>query len=462
MPRFGRSVSRAGWVVALLAGFATPRLAGAACSGLGPDFGQILPNCGGGYCYVVSPGQHTPETLAGSFWNFGAGNPTVGQGQDSGSWPVTSWLLPSGSSLYVSGGWQASPTIDGCISGSIAPGKPAEIMVAMISDDATTGGVFAVAAARRVIGTSPEFDFTFVAGGGAGHDIDLVDIPRARITGFTSPNVFVFTGPGLADVSPGIYSDGSVTAGELAKGYRVYTRPTGSTDHSRSNGWTAVTGVVPLGQNVSAVVPWQYEVHFAYTLVFDGGFETAHVGRVLTALSTPRCEVPPWDDDADGYVFWNDPSCAPDPSLIDCNDGNAAIHPGALELCNGVDDNCDTIIDNVALPGSVVSLTLARIPGAARLTWPPLAVAVDYDVVRGDLGELSISDGDFAAATDACLVDDVTATQVDDPDDPDPGYGFWYLLRAGNCTGVGSYDDVDPTQAAPRGAGIAASGQACP
>ena len=36
------------------------------------------------------------------------------------------------------------------------------------------------------------------------------------------------------------------------------------------------------------------------------------------------------DGDHDGYVF-----------TVDCNDQNAAVHPGAPESCNGIDDNCD-------------------------------------------------------------------------------------------------------------------------
>jgi len=40
------------------------------------------------------------------------------------------------------------------------------------------------------------------------------------------------------------------------------------------------------------------------------------------------------DSDHDSYVF-----------SVDCNDHNPAIHPGALEVCNGLDDNCDGAVD---------------------------------------------------------------------------------------------------------------------
>lgn len=50
------------------------------------------------------------------------------------------------------------------------------------------------------------------------------------------------------------------------------------------------------------------------------------------------------DGDGDGFGFPGTVVC-PAGGAADCDDTDPAIHPGAVEVCNGVDDNCDGVTD---------------------------------------------------------------------------------------------------------------------
>jgi Putative metal-binding motif len=56
------------------------------------------------------------------------------------------------------------------------------------------------------------------------------------------------------------------------------------------------------------------------------------------------------DLDSDGYGVRPALLC-PYVFYLDCDDTNRNVHPRAVELCNGIDDNCDTIIDYVDADG---------------------------------------------------------------------------------------------------------------
>ncbi len=65
--------------------------------------------------------------------------------------------------------------------------------------------------------------------------------------------------------------------------------------------------------------------------------------------------------DADTYANCTVPGCD-DTGLTcgDCDDGHAAVHPGATETCNHRDDDCDGVVDEGST--QVVSQTKLRDP----------------------------------------------------------------------------------------------------
>jgi len=68
-----------------------------------------------------------------------------------------------------------------------------------------------------------------------------------------------------------------------------------------------------------------------FTLV--PGILESTAGDVITTVCT--------DSDNDGYKVEGG-ACGE----IDCNDFNASIHPGAVETCNNADDNCNGVVDD--------------------------------------------------------------------------------------------------------------------
>ncbi len=97
------------------------------------------------------------------------------------------------------------------------------------------------------------------------------------------------------------------------------------------------------------------------------------------------------DDDGDGY-----------PSDEDCDDGDAATHPGATEICDGIDNDCDDSVDEGVMD-----------------TW--------YADADGD------GYGDAAVSTEACDGPPGTVPTATDCDDTDPAV---YPSAPEVCDGV--------------------------
>ena len=78
----------------------------------------------------------------------------------------------------------------------------------------------------------------------------------------------------------------------------------------------------------------------------NAGWIALHAGISggANAILIPQA---PFDLDEDGFFDGANPDCvdAWDAAQLDCNDANPDVHPGATEVCNGVDDDCDNEVD---------------------------------------------------------------------------------------------------------------------
>ena len=143
------------------------------------------------------------------------------------------------------------------------------------------------------------------------------------------------------------------------------------------------------------------------------------------------------------------------------HDSCAAGQPQA-EICDGADNNCNGVIDDVPGIATIASLTVATGagPSDASLSWESIAGASGYDLVRGDVRTLVESGGSFASAIAACLANNTASLGMVESTTPPPGEAIFYILRGVNCGG-GTWDE-GPGQGAPRGPSFAIAPAACP
>ncbi|HEX4824274.1 MAG TPA: MopE-related protein [Candidatus Polarisedimenticolaceae bacterium] len=202
-------------------------------------------------------------------------------------------------------------------------------------------------------------------------------------------------------------------------------------------------GAYAISASEGAIRSNPYRFRFVGFSWVDGGAYNDDIDRDLALEVDATCLT---DADGDGY-----------PAGEDCNDNNPNINPGMPELCDGIDNNCDGVVDPGTPPTGIPVLTM---PTKSLLSWTSIAGASGYDVVHGNINNLRSSGGNFTSA--GCEVANLNGTSWDIGAAIPPGGPLYYLVRVRNVCGGGTYDDGSPKQVQSRDAEIAASANACP
>jgi hypothetical protein len=198
----------------------------AACGGgalFYTGFSTITSNpgwCGASYCIGTGPGFSGART--GSFWHFGAGDPTPGVGADNGTWPATSWFVPffpDTPPYYYGGslsgqGWSADLGIDGC--GLLAP-NPQNCTCVALADEypGSNTGVFS---AHGAVYNQPTNRYNFDPPGGEQMPMGAIPVPII-VDSNAFPNGSVDLQVRVDPPSSGVYMNDGCACGPT--GYRV-------------------------------------------------------------------------------------------------------------------------------------------------------------------------------------------------------------------------------------------------
>ena len=139
------------------------------------------------------------------------------------------------------------------------------------------------------------------------------------------------------------------------------------------------------------------------------------------------CTVVDNDIDNDGYL-----------TTVDCDDNDAEIHPGRAEVCDGIDQDCDTIADNGVKNACG---TCGEVPvEICDLIDNDCDLRVDEECAGGDVEEHEPNDGSIncqAIALPQTVGDTVVLSGVFDPAGDVDSYCFFVR------TGVALTFDVD-------------------
>jgi photosystem II stability/assembly factor-like uncharacterized protein len=107
--------------------------------------------------------------------------------------------------------------------------------------------------------------------------------------------------------------------------------------------------------------------------------------RMFKYTGERLCTPTSWyaDNDGDGYgagtaILACEAPAGTVADNTDCDDDDATVYPGAPELCDGIDNNCDLIVDNVLICPTPTGVAVSNLTmTTATVSWDALPCAVN-------------------------------------------------------------------------------------
>ncbi len=128
------------------------------------------------------------------------------------------------------------------------------------------------------------------------------------------------------------------------------------------------------------------------TLYTSSGTYTETLGCVSEELVLTITPLTVWyldaDNDGFGVTSTTISSCIQPTGYVsnstDCDDANPSVHPGAIDIClDGIDNDCNGVIDNVGMPGGCVPVTTNVVNATCGSTINNLSVTIAANWISG-------------------------------------------------------------------------------